>query len=290
MANENKKCRSWCFTLNNYVENDEELIKAIPHKYLVFGRETAPTTNTRHLQGFIMFENACKFNTVRSHFNVCSSLPHIELAKGTAAQNRTYCMKDGDFFEEGTVPLTSEEKGLKEQERWISAKANAMSGNIDVIDADIYIRCYSALKHIKRDHMPSVVDAANTCGIWIYGPAGCGKSSWARRTFPGAFLKPINKWWDGYDNEDTVIMDDIDPKHKEWIGYFLKMWTDRYAFIAEQKGTSIKIRPTHFIITSQYSIEEIFGDTETVQAITRRCKIFNMSNELDLQNLNATVN
>jgi hypothetical protein len=160
-----------------------------------------------------------------------------------------------------------------------------MEGRIDDIDGDIYVRCYSALKHIKRDHMPPVSDSDSLCGIWIYGQAGCGKSRWAREKFPTAFLKPINKWWDGYNHESEVIMDDVDPKHKDWIGYFLKMWTDRYAFIAEQKGTSIKIRPTIFLITSQYSIEQIFDDDETRAAISRRCRIFCMTNTLDRQQM-----
>lgn len=42
-----------CFTLNNYTEEDEQRIQAGVefYRYAVYGRELAPTTGTRHLQG-----------------------------------------------------------------------------------------------------------------------------------------------------------------------------------------------------------------------------------------------
>lgn len=54
----------WLFVLNNYTTDEEEKIsklienKALKIKYLVFGREIAPTTGTPHLQGFIVFKSA----------------------------------------------------------------------------------------------------------------------------------------------------------------------------------------------------------------------------------------
>lgn len=42
-----------CFTLNNYSEEDERRIQEGTefYRYAVYGRELAPTTGTRHLQG-----------------------------------------------------------------------------------------------------------------------------------------------------------------------------------------------------------------------------------------------
>lgn len=56
---QNRTYRRICFTLNNYGEEDERRIKTEAHryKYAVYGRETAPTTGTRHLQGYINFRN-----------------------------------------------------------------------------------------------------------------------------------------------------------------------------------------------------------------------------------------
>ena len=116
--------------------------------------------------------------------------------------------------------------------------------------------------------MGEVPDLGSTAGIWIHGPPGVGKSHFAREQYPNAFLKPQNKWWDGYQGEKNVILDDFDCKQ---LGHLLKIWADKYSFIAESKGHSMKIRPANFIITSNYRIDEIFTDDQNLcDAIKRR--------------------
>lgn len=45
-----------CFTLNNYGEDDETRIQGSTdlYQYAIYGRETAPNTGTRHLQGNVV--------------------------------------------------------------------------------------------------------------------------------------------------------------------------------------------------------------------------------------------
>lgn len=63
-------------------------------------------------------------------------------------------------------------------------------------------------------------------GIWVSGPPRCGKD-YAVRTLLNVYVKPINKWWDGYKNEKYVLISDVEPSHCVWFGYFLKIWADR---------------------------------------------------------------
>ena len=82
----------------------------------------------------------------------------------------------------------------------------------------------------------SVEDRDVLDNVWVCGPSGCGKSSWVRETYPVFYSKSMNKWWDGYDHEDVVVLDDFDPKHAEFLSYYLKIWADHYSFNAEVKG------------------------------------------------------
>lgn len=93
-----QRSRTWCFTLNNYDEAQETEIKALDYQYLVYGREGK--TATPHLQGYIEFSNARTFSSLKKKF---PNETHLEIRKGTALQASTYCKKEDDFFEDGTI-------------------------------------------------------------------------------------------------------------------------------------------------------------------------------------------
>lgn len=72
------KSRAYCFTLNNYTEEEYLSVTSLESKYLVVGKEKGES-GTPHLQGFIYFENPRGFNSVKK------SIPraHLEISKGT---------------------------------------------------------------------------------------------------------------------------------------------------------------------------------------------------------------
>jgi len=53
----------------------------------------------------------------------------------------------------------------------------------------------------------------------------------------------------------------------------LKIWADRYPFIANVKGSSVKMRPAKVIVTSNVLPEDIWTDDATVLPIYRRFSI-----------------
>lgn len=263
------RSRSYVFTLNNYTEEEEEKTRDLGEtcRYMVFGKEVGEQ-GTPHLQGYIVFPNA------RSLAGVKSLLPraHFEVAKGNAEQNREYCSKQGDFFEFGEMPISQKRKGELERERWSKARRLAEEGDFENIDDQIYVTHYRTLKLIAKDHMPDVDDAEDVTGEWYWGPPGTGKSRTAREKYPGSYLKMCNKWWDGYQDEKTVIIDDFDKNHRV-LGHHLKIWSDRYCFLCETKGGARKIRPEKIVVTSNYRIEDIFEDAALVGALKRRFKV-----------------
>lgn len=70
-------------------------------------------------------------------------------------------------------------------------------------------------------------------------------------------------------------MDDMSPFEVN-LGSDLKEWADRYGFIMETKGGAITDNYEKFIVTSQYSIEQIFTDDETRKALNRRFEVIHM--------------
>lgn len=274
------RARAFCFTANNPSVELFDRLGEISCRYLLYGREVAPTTGTRHLQGYIYFTDAKSCKAAR---RILTGM-HVERARGTFAQNRAYCTKSGDFVERGEPPTDADARGSDERNRWAGTYEKAKEGNLSDVEPDILIRNYNNLKRIKQDHLGHIGHLESVCGIWIYGSSGSGKTHSVFESYPNCFSKPRSIWWDGYAGEDTVLIDDLD-KYDVKLGGKLKHWADRYAFIGEAKGTSVRIRPKRIIVTSQYRVEDIWDDFETQEALHRRFKFIHK-----LANIPITLN
>lgn len=272
--------RNYVFTCNNYEEKHGELLAKLPLTYSVIGKEVGES-GTPHMQGYFVLKSAKTLSAIIK----CLPGFHLEVRRGSHEQAREYCIKDGDFLEEGTPPLSQSQKGKNEIDRWELARSAAQKGNLDDIPADIYTRYYRTLKEIKKDHMVKPADGDDVCGTWYYGEAGAGKSRQARVDFPDAYDKMANKWWDGYQMEENVIIDDLDKNHHV-LAHHLKLWTDRYSFLGETKGGAIAIRPARICVTSQYGIDDIWDDQETRDALHRRFKQKHFVKELKRRKIN----
>lgn len=121
---------------------------------------------------------------------------------------------------------------------------------------------FSILKQ-KPENLP-----APLTNEWHYGATGTGKSRGVRERFPEAYIKGNNIWWDGYDGQESVIIEELGPKQ---IGaHHIKKWADHYPFSAESKGSSVLIRPKILVVTSNYSVQDIYEDPHDLDAIKRR--------------------
>jgi len=260
------KSRNWLCTLNNPEGLTLEALHTRSGAVYTCGQLEKGENGTLHLQFFMNFKDGCMLTAFKK-------IDHRIHAEVVVINNgaHTYCMKDDTRvegpWEYGTKPVQRNNKV-----DWEEVRANAKRGRLDDIPADIYVRNYSNLKKIEKDHVV-VRDSDHLRGIWIYGPAGYGKSRLAREKYPDAYPKLCNKWWDGYQNQENVIMDDIGLDHK-CLGQQLKIWADRYGCILENKGGAMSSAYSNFVVTSQYSIEEIFeGDQHTIDALKRRFKV-----------------
>lgn len=103
-------------------------------------------------------------------------------------------------------------------------------GLISLRDLPGYVKAVDIYRSLRDPY-----DHTDVRGHWYVGLPGTGKSRTARERFPGAYLKAQNKWWDGYQGQEAVILDDMD-KGGACLGHYLKIWADRYACTGETKG------------------------------------------------------
>lgn len=263
--------RRWCFTLNNYSDSEYLAVIGLANSvsYLIVGKEVGET-GTPHLQGYVVFQSNCRLAGAKRHLG---SRCHLACAMGSSAQNRAYCSKGGDFFETGICPES--DGGAREKIKWDLVKEAAKKGFLDDVPDDVFVRNYSTLRQIAKDYQKKPDDAPDVTGIWIHGKAGIGKSRYARFHYPTFFDKNLNKWWDGYQGEDSVLLDDFSTDHA-CLRNHLKRWADRYSFGAEIKGGALQIRPKNIIVTSQYSIDDIWEDEATRDAMKRRFTVHHL--------------
>jgi len=273
--------RAWCYTLNNYTENEHAGLKEIACVYHVIGQEVG-AGGTPHLQGFVYFAHGKTFNAVKK---LIGARAHLEPKSpySTFLQAMNYCKKDLLFWEKGELPLDQQEKGKKEKERYADAWTAATTGQLDMIDADIRIRHYHTIKRICEDarDKPVALPERPYYGVWIHGPPRTGKSHSVRTLGVEVYMKDINKWWCGYKGEDIVLIDEIGPKH-DFMADSIKKWVDRWPFSAETKGGKVVLRPKWFVVTSNYRIEDCFQSTDQLAILERFLVLEKTHKEVDL--------
>ena len=281
--------KTWCWTLNSYVSTD--LPAVVDACSWAIWSEEEGESGTPHLQGYLVLKNKTRLSGVKALFKDYTWV-HIEAARGSHSQNKAYVTKDNNEFvyEYGVQPpdcpgdyghLGGALGGQKERERWDTALTLAREGRIDEIDAQIQICQVRNLERIERRAVgSSMLSLTKPCGVFIWGPPGTGKSTKAR-SYGAFFAKEAGcKWWDTYSGEENIVIDDLSPSHvltNKVMGANLKIWMDQYPFVAEFKGVaSERIRPRRVIVTSNYSLQELFSDKLECRAIERRCQVLYM--------------
>lgn len=257
----------YAFTLNNYTNDDCTIINSIPHLYLVYGYEESPTTGTPHLQGFITLPSLRRLTALKKlHPKI-----HWEKAIKDSMTNATYCKKSGNFYEDGKVPTQGKRTDLEKAATLLLEGASVAAVALD--NPSVFIKYSRGLREFALI-CQQPYDHPDVRGYWYYGAPGTGKSRFAR-THDSFYLKDQNKWFDGYAGETTIILDDLDTNV---LGHHLKIWSDRYACNGETKGGTVCLRHHRFIVTSNYSIESLFGENqEMASALNRRFVVRNFN-------------
>jgi len=113
---------------------------------------------------------------------------------------------------------------------------------------------------------------SQTYGYWFYGPTGTGKSRKAHSLSEGSYVKdPSNKWFDGYNHNGQMIIDDFRP-NKDLTFQMLLTLTDRYPMSVERKGGTMQFNTRRIIITTPHDIDTTFAHLEFLQGSLAQLK------------------
>lgn len=275
------RSRSVCFTLNN--PTDDELV-AIRTR---FDQENPPPgcirfvaqlergeNGTLHLQGYVGFDNAKSYNTIK---RLLGRRCHLEPSRGDPKSNLTYCTKAetrvsdddrwpepyhfGEFLGFGGRRAAGAPGGALRRADVITFLAShPAAGEAEVIEEGGLQVLALTPNIIPQVRSLLAVDERRfgvSCDLYV-GAAGTGKSRLADCLFPTAYRKPTGTWWDGYASERVCILDDYDGDFMP-IGNLLQV-LDRYPLRSQVKGGFVKIVATHFVITSNLHPRDWYRD------------------------------
>ncbi len=258
--------RKWCFTLNNWTDEEKTKIHDTKCRYLVCGRESRKT-GTPHLQGFVYFKDAHSMAATKVALG-CDRV-HLERANGTVEQNEKYCTKeDDDAFTKGVAPQQGKRSDISTVREYLKDGGN-MRGVLEFCTSYQSAKFGELwLKYLEpaRTGKPEVE--------WYWGLTGVGKSKAAAEKQPDSFWVNANaKWWCGMDNHEEVIWDDFRPS--QIVFRDLLRIIDRYPVRVEVKGGQRQCRFSKIIFTGTKHPKDVYdvGDERVDQLIRRIDKI-----------------
>jgi hypothetical protein len=183
---------------------------------------------------------------------------HFEPRYGSQKDAIDYCKKDGNFEEKGDQRHQGTRTDLLQirdliksgvSKRELLESYELSSSQLRVMDT------YFTYLEGQRKVKPNV--------IRIHGPTGTGKTKYAFDNFKDIYVKECeNKWWDGYDSHETILLDDLRCKSFKFAE--LLRLLDRYPKRLEIKGGFRQLNSKNIIITCPWSPKELFKERDII--------------------------
>lgn len=271
--------RSWFFTIWDMDWDGHDYEGKNKLTYMEWQKEKCPETDKLHYQGW------CKFS---------QPIRRTGMAKALG-------LEKGDYFAEPVKSEGASEKYCGKEETRVEGpwkigknKGQGFRSDLAVVADDLKKGCKLTEiveKHtvpfikfhagIEKAHFYLSSDrdrmVAPNC-YWLIGKPGSGKTrsiwDWADEKGYDVYMKDLTKWWNGYSQQEVIIIDDYrmgaDIKLQD-----LLLITDRYPCQRETKGGYVKIKSNFIIITSNDSMEECFPAvvSDDLAALRRRCHV-----------------
>lgn len=257
--------RGWCFTINNYTEDDVKQVESLPkYKHLFVGKEVGEQ-GTPHLQGYVSFLNKIRFEQVKKLL----TRAHITAAKGTARDNYNYCMKENDPLISTAEP-TNLESVYQVAKEFASKKRTY--AEICEFDSRFYAESNKKLYMNAVDTQPVYRGPKRI--YWLYGDTGTGKSRFAEEM--GAKLFCFNNQFaQNYERASVVCIDEL--RHSDLSFSKLLLLLDPYRpSVVNIKGGQRTWDPEVVYVTTTIPPWEWMTDGTANEQLLRRISSISM--------------
>ncbi len=259
------KQRNWCFTdfeLLDWAAIYTEYADII--RYLCYGEEICPKTGKKHLQGWIQFNAQKRMTAIKKVAR--SKKLHLEPCQGGEEENNKYCSKEGAFHCFGKWTGQGARTDVEQAVRLIKSGASMK----EVADANpqLYIQYHNGLGKYKQLQDQEARREWRTLEVHLLsGPTGCGKTRLAMEDKPYKINGSGMQWWDGYDGEKTILIDDYanDVKITELLGIL-----DGYQLRLPVKGGFVWANWSKVWITTNLRTLHDKARPEHIKALARR--------------------
>ena len=274
------KSRGWCFTLNNWTQEEYDALSSIECEYIIYGKEVGEECGTPHLQGYVYFANPRvmpKKLIPRAHWEA-------QCAKSNQ-QASDYCKKqDKNAFVRGTLPNQGKRNDLDEVYDAVRKGAKTVS---DIVEEqpEVYNRAFRALHALEDIGIQKRFNVRRTepkeC-IWIYGESGIGKSEhvFDKVGDDSLYLYPYdnNGWWDMYSGQNCIFFDDF--RGQIQFSDLLRLTDPRWnTFQARRRGKApLPVMANRIYITSVLPPWEVYRNlsvNDSMAQLFRRMTLLN---------------
>lgn len=249
------RLRNYCFTLFDVSPQDlsSKIEQCQDIKYCIFQEELCPSTNRRHLQGYVEFAKPLRLSAVKT---IIHRSVHLEPRRGSREEARNYCRKD-DTRVSGPFEFGSfgQERGHRSDLDAVKQLLDSGATNEEIADQYFgqWCRYSKAFEKYRSLRLPTR-DWKTTVTI-LWGVPGSGKTRYVYDKFPRESIFELARpngssvWWDGYEpiKHSIILLDDF----YGWIPYaeMLRLM-DRYPHRVPIKGGFTTFNPKEIYITS----------------------------------------
>lgn len=182
-------------------------------RYLAWGEEVCPKTGRKHNQGFLQLFTTRRFSAIKKICNYPGL--HLEVMRGTFAENQKYCEKEGKYTKCGAFVKQGQRTDL---EAVIDDIKSSDGNKATIIEnhPEVYMKFHGGIDKICAHwQQKAQLKWQEVTTTVLCGAAGTGKTSavYKKHGYENVFTLDSNAdskfLLDGYGGEDVLLIDDF---------------------------------------------------------------------------------